>query len=90
MRSIIATHRARRNTWTPGAYRGADGYRTNALVTLKAKRRTLHWQDVRNALDAFEKDGSRDDTEADGYFVMGTAYGETLRDGEVSVGIVAI
>ena len=25
VRSIIATHRARRNTWTPGAYRGADG-----------------------------------------------------------------
>ena len=50
----------------------------------------MHWQDVHNAMDAFEKDGTRDDTETDGYFVMGTAYGETLRDGEVSVGIVAM
>ena len=86
MRSSIATHRARRNTWTAGVYRGAGGYRTNALVTLKAKRRTLHWQDVHHALDAFEKDGS----ETDSYFVKGTAYDETLRDGEVSVGIVAM
>ena len=53
-------------------------------------RRTLRWQDVHNALDGFGKDGTRDDTEADGYFVMGTAYDATLRDGEVSVGIVAL
>ena len=88
-RSVNATNRAIRNT---------RGYRTGdlhpALVTLKANRRTLHWQDVHDVIDALDKDGTRDDTcdhtEADGHFVMGTAYDESLRDGEVSVGIVAL
>lgn len=80
-RSVNATNRAIRNT---------RGYRTDALVTLKANRRTLHWQDVHDVIDALGKDGTWDDTEADGHFVMGTAYDESLRDGEVPVGIVAL
>ena len=40
----------------------------------------------RSVNDTLGKDGSEDD----GYFLMGMSYDESLRDGEVSVGIVAL
>jgi hypothetical protein len=63
-----------------------DDYRGDAFVFVKGKRRTLKIVDAGNAIRALRRHGAGDDA----FLETGDSYDESLRDGEVSVGIFAL
>ena len=63
-----------------------DDYRGDAFLFVKGNPRTLRTSDAVNVFKALQSHGAGDDA----FLEMGESYDESLRDGEVSVGIFAL